>query len=83
MARVVNLSNRHCMGRMVGVMEGGYCCRPPLLPSVGGEVVEEEEESDGEVGGVDAEKVAKETIADCVKATCRAMAGLGGEMMEG
>lgn len=86
-ARVRNLANRHCLGRMVGVMEGGYCCRPPEEGAGAGEdgvaslaaVVDlnggggEGEESDQEVEG---EEVHEETIQHCVAATCRAMAGL-------
>lgn len=72
-ARVRNLANRHCLGRMVGVMEGGYCCRPPEEVVVGGGGEGEEDEQDlfGEEGNV-----AEETVKHCVAATCKAMAGL-------
>ncbi len=81
-ARIRNLANCHCLGRMVGVMEGGYCCRPPAPEDAGPVVVTaamqkekegggEAEESDQEVGGGE-----EETIKHCVAATCRALAGL-------
>jgi acetoin utilization deacetylase AcuC-like enzyme len=88
-SRVVNLANRHCMGRLVAVMEGGYCCRPPAASSSSsatstsapgaksqsqGEEEEEGDSSDNDV--TDPSAVAKETIRDCVAATCRALGGV-------
>lgn len=76
-ARIRNLANRHCLGRMVGVMEGGYCCRPPEafeeLMVGGGGCGGEGDESDQDCVG---DAVKDETIQHCVAATCRALAGL-------
>jgi len=89
-SRVVNLANRHCMGRLVAVMEGGYCCRPPAASSsISGSTSssasasgarsqgEEEEEGDSsDHDATDPSAVEKETIRDCVAATCRALGGV-------
>jgi acetoin utilization deacetylase AcuC-like enzyme len=74
-ARIRNLANRHCLGRMVGVMEGGYCCRPAeaLVEEMVGGGSGSGEESDQDCLGDD---VKDETIQHCVAATCRALAGL-------
>ena len=89
-SRVVNLANRHCMGRLVAVIEGGYCCRPPAASSsfsgstsasalASGARSQGEEEEEGDSSDHDAtdpSAVEKETIRDCVAATCRALGGV-------
>lgn len=74
--RLVNLANKHCMGRIVGVMEGGYCCEVPLAPRP---LHVEPDPRDGESSDEDilcAVACATETLRHCVDATCRALAGM-------
>lgn len=84
-SRVVNLANRHSMGRLVAVMEGGYCCRPPNTRSARAassagtsRYFQDHEEAvdGGEYDAIDPATVESETVRDCVAATCRALAGI-------
>ena len=68
------------MGRLVGLMEGGYCCkaRPGAEEnSAGGGMTEDmDESSDQDLATHSSDGVGVESLRHCVGATCRALAAL-------
>jgi acetoin utilization deacetylase AcuC-like enzyme len=74
--RIVNLAKKLCLGRLVCVMEGGYCCRPTDEDD-GAAAVAMAVDSTGDDSDQDtAVDVRNETLRHCVVASCRALAGL-------
>jgi hypothetical protein len=57
---IKGLADEHCGGKVVAIMEGGYCCHAPPPPAK----------------PIPRRVVSTETIKECVEATCRALAGV-------